>query len=329
MIARGVSRALLAASDSTIDELIHFLGKWMNQFLPDSSIKLSKNVEGASMREVCTYNPVSSTMWIYKGNIDGETIGISLELGKPTMFDHFQMAVLRQLLYPFSWKFQPLMGANTPAGQIFNAIVIKLKKPLKVVKVEKHSSPIIPSSSKENKAIVLKEPSKFALHPNAFQGTREDILRRMSKFISNGTVPPEKSISSIGILRSLDNLSRNYARNTASHFESPKVQTKIYQQSRRVSLNALFKGRVLVLFNADKLPLSKGKAFSLLESASAKAKRSYYVSWYKEYFVVGEGTELVYFIPTPNAPMPNPTPFVEFLNNPVFKDHHTNTITCK
>ena len=126
------------------------------------------------------------------------------------------------------------------------------------------------------------------------------------------------------IIRSLDNLSRNYARNTASHFESPKMQAKTYQQSRRISLNVLFKGKVLVLFNADKLPLSKGKAFSLLESANAKAKRSYYVSRYKEYFVLGEGTELVYFIPTPNAPIPSPTPFVGYLNSPIFKDHHTN-----
>ena len=107
------------------------------------------------------------------------------------------------------------------------------------------------------------------------------------------------------------------------------MQAKTYQQSRRISLSILFKGKVLILFNADKLPLSKGKAFSLLESAGTKAKRSYYVSCYKDYFIAGEGTELVYFIPTPNAPMPSPTPFVEYLNNPMFKDHHANKITCK
>ena len=80
------------------------------------------------------------------------------------------------------------------------------------------------------------------------------------------------------------------------------MQAKTYQQSRRVSLNVLFKGRVLILFDADKLPSAKGKAFSLLESVSAKAKRSYYVSRYKEYFVAGEGTEIIYFIPTPTLP---------------------------
>ena len=104
------------------------------------------------------------------------------------------------------------------------------------------------------------------------------------------------------------------------------MQAKTYQQSRRNSLNVLFKGKVLVLFNADKLPLSKGKAFSLLENVNAKAKRSYYVSRYKEYFIASEGAELVYFIPTSNALMPSPIPFVGYLNNPVFKRYHTNKI---
>ena len=132
-------------------------------------------------------------------------------------------------------------------------------------------------------------------------------------------------IPDVNVLYSLDNLSRNYARNVASRYESARMQTKLYQQARRTSLNSLFKGKVLVVFRADRLPLakdafSKRKTFSLLTSESTNA-RPYYVSWCKDYFIADEGAELVYFLSVPTAPVWNPIHFEDYAKYSAFGEH--------
>ena len=170
---------------------------------------------------------------------------------------------------------------------------------LEFVKVEKH---ITPDSRNEDKAIMLEQLGKPTFNPDGSQ-----------EITAGSSLSVGSRIPNVNVLYSLDNLSRNYARNIASRYESARMQTKLYQQARRTSLNSLFKGKVLVVFRADKLPLAndallKGKTFSLLASESTNA-RPYYVSWYTDYFIAGEGTELVYFLSPPTAPVWNPMSF--------------------
>ena len=113
---------------------------------------------------------------------------------------------------------------------------------LEFVKVEKH---ITPDSRNEDKAIMLEQLGKSTFNPDGSQG-----ITAGSSF-SVGSRTPD-----VNVLYSLDNLSRNYARNIASKYESARMQTKLYQQARRTSLNSLFKGKVLVVFRADRLPLA-------------------------------------------------------------------------
>ena len=314
IIAGGISKLLYYMPNSRVGAIASSLKEWIRLFLPDSSVEAFKMEKCAPETKVCTYNPVTSGMWIYKGDIGGKKIGILLKLGKPVMLNHSQMGMLKRAVFPFSWTVPVVQVVDTHVKQIATAIVERLKEPMKVVKIEKHILPAISGSGNENKATVLEQFDKSTFKSDGFQGTTSD-----------DTFPLEKRISQVSFTYSSDKLSRDYARNIASQFESPKVQTKTYQQSRRVSLKVFFEGKVLVLFNADNLPLTKdalsqGKIFYLLESEGAKTKHSYYVSCHKEYFITGEGVELIYFIPTPNAPKPSPINFVECLVNPRFKD---------
>ena len=301
IISYGILVILSNTPDAKISFAANSLGQFIRIFLPDSSVKAFRMEKCAPGTEICTYDPKSLTMWIYKGDLDGNKIGISLKLGKPVILSRIHMGELRLVLFPFSFKIPACINASTPVQKILEAIIKKLVEPIKVVRSNEHITPTIPGSSKGNKATILEQLGKLSFNHNGFQGT-----------LPNGTFPLEKDIPHIGIIYSLDKLSRNHARNVASHFESPKVRTKTYQQSRRISLNVLFEGKVLILFNADKLPLtqdalSKGKTFSLLESEGTNTKHAYYVSCYEEYFIAGEGIEIIYLIPTPK---PSPTLFV-------------------
>ena len=182
---------------------------------------------------------------------------------------------------------------------------------LEFVKVEKH---ITPGAKNENEAIMLEQLGKQTFNPDGSQG-----ITAGSSFSVGSKIPD------VNVLYSLDNLSRNYARNVASKYESARMQTKLYQQARRTSLNSLFKGKVLVVFRADRLPLandalSKRKTFSLLASESTNA-RPYYVSWYTDYFITGEGTELVYFLSPPTAPVWNPMHLEDYRKCSAFREH--------
>ena len=182
---------------------------------------------------------------------------------------------------------------------------------LQFVKVEKH---ITPDSRNEDKAVMLEQLGKSTFNPDGSQG-----------ITPGGSFSVGSKMPDVNVLYSLDNLSRNYARNIASRYESARMQTKLYQQARRTSLNSLFKGKVLVVFRADKLPLAKdalakGKTFSLLASESTNT-RPYYVSWYTDYFITGEGTELVYFLSPPTAPVWNPSHFEDYGKYSAFREH--------
>ena len=182
---------------------------------------------------------------------------------------------------------------------------------LEFVKVEKH---ITPDSRNEDKAIMLEQLGKSTFNPDGSQ-----------EITPGSSFSVESRIPDVTVLYSLDNLSRNYARNIASKYESARMQTKLYQQARRTSLNSLFKGKVLVVFRADKLPLAKdalakGKTFSLLASESTNT-RPYYVSWCEDYFITGEGTELVYFLSPPTAPVWNPSHFEDYKKHSAFREH--------
>ena len=182
---------------------------------------------------------------------------------------------------------------------------------LEFIKVEKH---ITPDSRNEDKAIMLEQLGKSAFNPDGSQG-----------ITAGGSLSVGSRIPNVNVLYSLDNLSRNYVRNIASKYESARMQTKLYQQARRTSLTSLFKGKVLVVFRADRLPLAndallKGETFSLLASESTNA-RPYYVSWYTDYFITGEGTELVYFLSPPTAPVWNPIHFKDYRKHSAFREH--------
>ena len=182
---------------------------------------------------------------------------------------------------------------------------------LQFVKVEKH---ITPGARNEDKAIMLEQLGKSPFNPDGSQG-----------ITAGGSFSVGSKMPDVNVLYSLDNLSRNYVRNIASKYESARMQTKLYQQARRTSLNSLFKGKVLVVFRADKLPLAKdalakGKTFSLLASESTNT-RPYYVSWYTDYFITGEGTELVYFLSVPTAPVWNPSHFEDYAKYSAFREH--------
>ena len=191
---------------------------------------------------------------------------------------------------------------------------------LQFVKVEKH---ITPDSRNEDKAIMLEQLGKSTFNPDGSQG-----------ITPGGSFSVGSKIPDVNVLYSLDNLSRNYARNVASKYESARMQTKLYQQARRASLNSLFKGKVLVVFRADRLPLakdalSKRKTFSLLASESTNT-RPYYVSWYTDYFIAGEGTELVYFLSPPTAPVWDPIHFEDYKKYSAFREHRRSVgvATC-
>ena len=185
---------------------------------------------------------------------------------------------------------------------------------LEFVKVEKH---ITPGTRNEDKAIMLEQLGKSTFKPD---GSQE--IAPGSSFSAGGKMPK------VNVLYSLDNLSRNYARNVASSYESARMQTKLYQQARRTSLNSLFKGKVLVVFRADRLPLAKdallkGKTFSLLATESTNSS-PYYVSWCEDYFITGEGTELVYFLSPPTAPVWDPSHFEDYKKYSAFRKPRRN-----
>ena len=320
MVEGGIVRTIQRAPDSNIGRVVDSLDYWLKLYLPNSSIRLSKSVKSTSVREVCTYEPEASRMWIYKGDLDGETIDILLELGKPAILNHIQMAALEQGVFPFMQTTSKLENAETSVKQLLKVIVTKLKEPMKT---EPDTMSAIPSPSKENKANVLEHPDKSAFSSSAAQGA-----------ISDSTLPAGTEIPSANVLYSLDNLSRDYGRNTGSRFESPIVQKKTYQQSRQVSLNGLFNGEVFVEPNADTQPLVKNvlfnmKTFEILMDEVNNVKHYYYVSWYMEYFMPGEGIELIYFPSVPNIPIRNPIRFTEYKKHPMFKEQHVRRITCK
>ena len=101
IVSIGILKVLQLKPDGNISIIMVFVEEWLKKFLPDSSIRLSKSGKSASVREVCTYDPESSRMWIYRGDLNGKTIDILLELGKPVMLNHIQMAALDKLCFPF------------------------------------------------------------------------------------------------------------------------------------------------------------------------------------------------------------------------------------
>ena len=114
-------------------------------------------------------------------------------------------------------------------------------------------------------------------------------------------------------LYSFDKVSRDYARNVASHYDSPKVQAKVYQKSRLTSLTSML-GDVFIVFKADQVPTTKdtlleGCPFLPFLTKHNCTMRSYYLSWYPKYFIEGEGAELVHSPPLFGFPFTGPELF--------------------
>ena len=78
LVAPGVSKMVHEIPGARIRTIARSLGEWMRQFLPDSSVGAFNVVKGAPVRKVCAYDPKSSSMWIYKGDIDGKHCSSSL-----------------------------------------------------------------------------------------------------------------------------------------------------------------------------------------------------------------------------------------------------------
>ena len=182
IVAGGILTVLEVRPDGNINYVMNLLEYWLKLYLPDSSIKIFTGVNDAPERNVCTYNPKSSTMWIYRGVLNGATVGFLLELGKPVMLNHIQMNAFVQAVFPFSFVPPAMEQADTPAEQILKAISKKLEEPMNVVKVETTIMPLIPmSKTEEDDLIALEQVSKFALHPYAFRGTAKNIMKRLQK----------------------------------------------------------------------------------------------------------------------------------------------------
>ena len=331
MIAGSILAGLQNTPYASVSNIVRSLRLEISQFFPHSSVETRTNEVGEPGRKVCVYDPKTFGMLIYKGVIDDRAIEISLKLGEPVMLNHIQMVTLTPTVFPSLWTIPVMEEADTPAKQIFMAIITRLKE---FMKTEQHTTSVTPSSDKENKATVLEQSGKPTFNSDGFQEAASNTLLTFSKTAPDSIFYQGIRIPRTNILYLLDKLSRNYARNTASKYENAKTRTKVYQQSRRTSLSNLFEGKVLVVFNADKLPLVKDalynlKIFSPLHNEGGNVKRDHYVSWYMESVIAGEGTELVCLLSTPITPTSNPSPFVEHLNNPVFQDYPMDKITCK
>lgn len=181
----------------------------------------------------------------------------------------------------------------------------------------------------------IKEAARKQPGHSASQGTKENALHASSRPAPGTTISEKEKPLLDGALSHLDKQSRNYSHNAASHFESPRIQTAIYRQSRQISLNNLMGERVLIVPNADKLKstkdaLKENKVCSLRGGKDSDTKYYYYVSWYKEYCLASEGAEVVYFLSDPNTSTLNAATSAEYLRDPIFNDsHHGNRLSCK
>lgn len=187
IIANSLSAALSLKPDTAFDTIINFLNNWLKKYLPDSSVTSFIAGGAAPKREVCTYDPQSFSMWIYRGDMNGNTIVVLLILGKPMILNHLQMAALRQTVFPFSFKLYAVGKADTLAKKVFQAIATKLEEPIEASKLENHTMSVIPSLATRNKptqldeAMVLEQLGKFAFNLGTFQSTVDSILQIFSR----------------------------------------------------------------------------------------------------------------------------------------------------
>lgn len=152
-------------------------------------------------------------------------------------------------------------------------------------------------------------------------------------FASEDTYSDEEELALTSLFHSSDKASRDYAHSTASRYDSPRVQTKVYQKSRLASLNDLF-GKVVIIFRADKLPSVKdtvleGNIFLPLTGINTSVGDIYYVSWYMEYLVTGEGTEVVYIPHFCDSSISDIDFVVKCQNYSRFNKCQTSKINCK
>ena len=248
------------------------------------------------------------------------------------MLNHTQMAVNRHCMFPFPFNIPVVENADTLVKQILRVIAKKLEEPLKVTKAKKHNIPVIPSPKAVEVPLSKQFTKKFF---EAYFGVSEGGSKDGPSSVPNDTLSEGEKAQLNGVLPSLDNQSRTYSHNTASRFESARVQTAAYQQARQVSLDNLFQGKVRIAFNADNLQLTRTaliaeKVFLVRGGMYTHVDHYYYyVSWYKKYYMAGEGVELIYFLSTLNVPTLISASSAERLKDPIFKDHHANKTACK
>ena len=174
----------------------------MRQYLPGSSLKGHSSPSREPEVDVCTYNPKSSTMLIYRAALErNATYTMFLELGKPVMLNHFQMAAAWRAAYPHAFDSSTLEKADTHARKIFEKIVAKLEEPVKVASTKKHAVPVSPSQGVGSKtmgldaAIVLEQLGVIAFYFRTFRGAPENALEVLSQ------PRLEKLVPSIGMFR--------------------------------------------------------------------------------------------------------------------------------
>jgi hypothetical protein len=152
-------------------------------------------------------------------------------------------------------------------------------------------------------------------------------------FASEGDARSREEILLASHLYSFDKVSRDYARNVASHYDSPNIQAKVYQKSRLISLTSML-GKVFIVFKADRVPATKtilleGSLFLPFLTKDANTRRTYYLSWYPKYFVEGEGAELIYSPPLSDFLLLKLDSLAEYQQYPIFNEYFKSKIVCR
>ena len=105
IVTGGVLKIFQRSPDIKAGQFTTYLEKWMQMYLPDSSIKAFESRDGMIKRGACSYSPEFSSMQIYSADVDGVSIAILLELGKPVVLNHIQMSTLGHMCFPFWLRF--------------------------------------------------------------------------------------------------------------------------------------------------------------------------------------------------------------------------------
>ena len=188
IVANGVGLVACYASKPSVGDLEIFLSHWMKQYLPGCSLKRHVSSSGEPEVDVCTYNPKSSTMLIYRTTLERNvTYTMFLELGKPVMLSHYQRAAIWRNVYPRAFERPALLKADTHVQGIFEKIVARLEAPAKTASTKKHAVPISPSQGVGSKpmapdaAVILEQLGVIAFYFRTFGGTPENALTVLSQ----------------------------------------------------------------------------------------------------------------------------------------------------